>query len=148
MHEIKSSRKAQNGSAIVEFALVGTVMLLLFFGVADFSRLFYDSIEVVNAAAAGAHYGAFNSGALDSSNSADSTGIINAAKAEAPELNGLTVNPTTVCQDDTGATALCSASGAYKYVSVNTAYTFQTLLQYPLIPSSVPISKTVTFRSH
>jgi Flp pilus assembly protein TadG len=145
MHTTTNARRDQKGSAIIEFSVIATIMLLLLFGVADFSRLFYESIEVVNAAAAGAHYGAFSS-ATQTSNYTDSTGIIDAATAEAPELTGLIVNPTTVCQDDTGGTALCNASGAYKYVSVNAVYTFQTLLRYPLIPSSVTISKTVMMR--
>jgi Flp pilus assembly protein TadG len=137
----RKSTRNQRGSAMLEFALVGTVLLLLLFGIADFGRLFYAAIEVANAAAAGANYGAFSSG----SHVTDTTGISDAAKNEAPELT-LGVNSTAVCQDSSGNTETCSTAGAYKYVRVTVTYTFNTLFKYPLIPASANLSKTVMMR--
>jgi Flp pilus assembly protein TadG len=137
----RKSTRNQRGSAMLEFALVGNVLLLLLFGTADFGRLFYTVIEVSNAAAAGANYGAFSSG----SHITDTTGISNAAKNEAPELT-VGVNSTTVCQNSSGDTETCSTAGAYKYVQVTVTYTFNTLFKYPLIPKSVSLSKTVMMR--
>lgn len=137
----KRSRRNQKGSAMVEFALGSTMLLLFLFGVADFGRLFYDAIEVANAAAAGASYGSFKS-----ANLTDTTGISTAAKNEALEISDLKVDSSEVCQDDNGASALCNASGAYQYVKVTTSHTFQTLVKYPLIPASVKLSTTVMMR--
>jgi hypothetical protein len=39
---MKRNRSAQRGHAIVEFALMATVMMLLSFGAADFGRIFFD----------------------------------------------------------------------------------------------------------
>jgi len=137
----KRTRGNQKGSAIVEFALGSTVLLLFLFGTADFGRLFYYSIEVANAAAAGASYGSFTS-----ANMTDTAGISTVAKNEAHEISNLTVASSQVCQDDNGASALCNAAGAYQYVKVTTSYTFKTFVDYPLIPSSVNLSKTVMMR--
>src|SRR5437660_6191327 len=137
----KRMRRNQKGSAMVEFAMGSTVLLLFLFGTADFGRLFYYSIEVANAAAAGANYGTYKS-----ANMTDTAGISTAAKNEAPEISSLHVDSSQVCQDSNGASALCNAAGAYQYVQVTTSYTFQTFVDYPLIPSSVNLSKTVMMR--
>lgn len=134
-------RKNQKGSAILEFALGSTILIPLLFGVADFGRLFYASIEVANAAAAGAAYGARTVGTMT-----DTTGITAAAKNDAPELATLQVTPSLVCQDDDSNVVSCTTSGAHKYVQVTASWTFQTLFNYPVIPSSVALSKTVMMR--
>jgi len=134
-------RRKQRGSAFVEFALASTLLVPLLFGVMDFGRLFYASIEVANAAAAGANYGSRNAG-----NMTDATGISTAAKNDSPDLPSMTVASSKVCQDNSGASVDCSSSSAYQYVSVTASYTFQTTFNYPLIPSSVPLNKTVMMR--
>jgi Flp pilus assembly protein TadG len=126
---------------MVEFALSSVIMLPLLFGIADFGRLFYASIEVANAAAAGAHYGS-----RVASNMTDTTGISTAAKAEAPEISSLTVSSSQVCQDSSANSISCGTSGAYQYVKVTTSYMFATLFNYPAIPSSVALSRTVMIR--
>src|SRR5713226_6481438 len=83
----KRTRRNQKGSAMVEFALGSTVLLLFLFGTADFGRLFYYSIEVANAAAAGADYGSFKS-----TNMTDTAGISTTAKNEAAEISNLRVD--------------------------------------------------------
>lgn len=126
---------------MIELA-VGLPMLLLFlFGAADFGRLFYAAIEVANAAAAGANYGA-----LKSTNMTDTAGIRQAAQNDAVDLSNLSVDSTKVCQDSSGNAVSCTTAGAYQYVRVTTTYTFQTLCSYPLIPSSVALSQVVMMR--
>jgi Flp pilus assembly protein TadG len=131
----------QKGSAVIEFGLGGTMLLLFLFGTADFGRLFYYSIEVANAAAAGAYYGT-----LKSSNMADTSGISSYAKQEAPDISNLSVSSSEVCQDSSGNSEDCGTAGAYKYVQVTASYTFNTLFSYPLIPPSVSLSNTVMMR--
>lgn len=138
---IQAIRRNEKGSAMLEFALGMPLLMLFLFGTADFGRLFYYSIEVANAAAAGAVYGSLNSG-----NMTDTTGISNAAKNDAPEILSLTVASSQVCQDSNSNNVPCTTSGAYQYAKVTTSYTFQTLFSYPLIPSSVSLSRTVMMR--
>lgn len=138
---MQAIRKHDKGSAMLEFALSMPVLILFLFGTADFGRLFYYSIEVANAAAAGAVYGSLNSG-----NMTDTSGISKAATNDAPEISNLTVASSEVCQDSNGNSVACNTSGAYQYAKVTTSYTFQTLFNYPLIPSSVSLSRTVMMR--
>jgi len=126
---------------MLELALGMPMLLTLLFGTADLGRLFYFSIEVANAAAAGANYGSYQT-----SNMTDTAGISNAAKNEAPEVPTLQVSSSQVCQNSSGAAVSCTTGGAYKYVSVTASYTFQTLFSYPGIPSSIALSKTVMMR--
>jgi Flp pilus assembly protein TadG len=134
-------RNKRKGSALVEFALGSTILIPLLFGTADFGRLFYASIEVANAAAAGASYVA-----RTSANMTDTSGISSAAKNDAADFSSLQVSSSEVCQDNSGNVVSCSTWGAYKYVKVTATYTFQTLFSYPAIPSSVALSKSVMMR--
>ena len=136
-----SIRRDQKGSAMLELAIGMPVLFLFLFGTADLGRLFYFSIEVANAAAAGANYGSFHT-----SNMTDTNGIANAATNEAPEVPNLQVISSQVCQNSSGNVVSCTTGGAYKYVSVTASYTFQTFFNYPFIPSSVALSKTVMMR--
>ena len=126
---------------MLELALGMPMLLLFLFGTADFGRLFYASIEVANAAAAGAYYGSLNS-----TNMTDTAGIRQAAQNDAADLSNLSVDATKVCQDSSANAVSCGTAGAYQYVKVTTSYTFQTLCSYPLIPSSVAISQVVMMR--
>lgn len=135
-------RKRQKGSVMVEFAVGSTILMLLLFGVADFGRLFYASIEVQNAAAAGASFGS-----LSTANMTNTTGISTAAKYETQNLTGVTVTSSKVCQGSTGTSVTCTTSGTYQYSQVTVSYTFNTLYSYPLIPSSVALAKTVMMRA-
>ena len=49
--------RGESGTAVVEFALVCMVFLLLVFGIIDFSRLFQSWVTVQHAAREGARYG-------------------------------------------------------------------------------------------
>jgi Flp pilus assembly protein TadG len=53
-------RSAKAGQALVEFALVSTVLLLLVAGAVDFGNLYSQRLELDNAARAGARYAANN----------------------------------------------------------------------------------------
>ena len=79
------------------------VMMLLVVGAVDFGRLYFEYIEVVNAAHAGAEYGSINS--------TDTSGMSTAATQSAPDVSGLTV-PTKAygceCSDGTSYSASCT----------------------------------------
>lgn len=131
----------QRGQSLVELALLLPVLLLLVIGVADFARAFYMSIEVQDAARAGAQYGL--------TNSSDTTGMQTAATNDAPDVSGMTATATygCICSDGSGASVHCNTpptcpanTQEVNYVQVNTSATYTTFFPWPKIPSSFPLS--------
>ncbi|GAB4327079.1 MAG: hypothetical protein Kow0010_10450 [Dehalococcoidia bacterium] len=59
---IRRLREGDAGQALVEFALILPLMLLLLFALADFGRAFYTWLVVTNAAREGARVGATQAG--------------------------------------------------------------------------------------
>jgi len=108
---------------------------------ADFGRLFYMYVELNGAARAGAQYGANNV-----STAADSSGMIAAAKlGGADEQNVMSVSATQcTCVSGTSVAACpasyCTAIPTATYVQVTATASFHTLITYPGLPSSVPLS--------
>ena len=149
-----ASRKGQQlGSAVVELAIASTFLMLVLMGTMDFARLFYAGISVGNAAAAGAEYGA-----QSVSNSSNTDGIKQAALNDGTDITGLTASATRVCQCS-GASVNCTTKtcpgglglgGTVKpviYVQVTTTAPFKTLGNYPMIPSSVTVTKLAQMRA-
>jgi Flp pilus assembly protein TadG len=79
----KAVRNSEEGSALVELALSLPVLLIMLLGAAEFARVGYAAIEVVNAAHAAAMYASSSHAALS-----DSTGITNAAGTDSGNLTG------------------------------------------------------------
>jgi Flp pilus assembly protein TadG len=140
------------GQAFVELALVLPVFMMLLVGVVVVGRLAYASIEVSNAARAGAAYAA-----QTSTTAADSTNITLAAKQDGSNIisSDLTVTPTysCSCESNTGTIASlnsCSSADAnlttcggtsriVVVVQVNTSAPVGTLFHLPGIPSTVTL---------
>jgi Flp pilus assembly protein TadG len=140
------------GNALVElalvFALLGIPMLL---GTVEMGFVVYDSVEITNAANAGALYGMQNA-----TDAASSAGIKTAAQAEAPEFGTkLTVTPTTfyVCTSAVGgtqystasqATAKCTGTGnhALEFLQVLTSATATPPVHCPGLPTTFTLGGT------
>ncbi len=131
---------AARGQSYVELAFALPVLALILVVAADFGRLFYAYLEVINAARAAAQYG---------SNSvitaADSTGMVAAAKQDGINVANLTVT-TSQCTCGTPTAFILACSSNYctndpqgNYVVVNTQAPFNTLVKYPGVPSSVTL---------
>ena len=87
----------ENGASLVELAFVLPLFPLLLFGVVDFGRAFYVSVEIAGAAQAAAVYG--------SQNPTDTTGMQTAAQDDAPNVPNLSVGtPTYGCECSDGTT--------------------------------------------
>jgi hypothetical protein len=118
----------------VELALILPIFLLLLVGAAEFARLAYASIEVGNAARAGAAYAAQNH-----VSASDIAGIKLAATQDAPDVSGIAASPSTFCVCSTGASLTCSTAAincpsparVIEYVQVNTIATVGPLFNYP-----------------
>ena len=87
----KSSLKSQTAQALVEFALVLPLLMLLILGVIEFGRVFQTKIVMENAAREGAHYMIYDRG--DPDNGFPNT--ISAVVTEAVN-SGVTLDSTEV----------------------------------------------------
>jgi Flp pilus assembly protein TadG len=135
------------------------MLIALLLGVIEMGRYAYISILVANAARAGAAYGA-----QSLAQSIDTTGIQLAAENDF-QNNGqnptsLSVSPSTSCGCDSNGTisgADCSTitnpgagncgSGHWVVmVSVKASGNFNSLFNYPGIPSTLTVSSTATLR--
>ncbi len=120
-------------------------MIPLFFGVIDYSRVFYYAAIVQGAARAGTQYAVFQA-----PNEANNSAIIAAATADAanvPSAQNFSATPTYFCMCSNAtypSTISCTGSCGngntmYTFSQVNTQLTFTTFFQYPLIPSSITL---------
>jgi Flp pilus assembly protein TadG len=98
--------RSEAGSATLELTCVLTMILFpIFFGMVELGTLFHYKIELQNAAAAGAEYGA-----RSSTNYTNITGMQNAASYEASDINmnsGYPLADYRACTDTNGVSAGC-----------------------------------------
>src|SRR5579864_8958993 len=80
------------GQGAVELALLAPILVLVLVIAADFSRVFYMSIETANAARAGVQYGA-----QSTTKASDTAGMQQAALNDAANLSGLTATASNFC---------------------------------------------------
>lgn len=138
----------------MEFAVVLPIALLLLVGSIEVGRFGYFAILAANAARAGAQYGAQNLITAD-----DTPGITNAALQDGQNLpnwtsgTGAGITVTQLCSISGATPTNCTSSGltgppqnTIYYVQVRVTGVFGSLLNYPGIPASVPISGSATMR--
>jgi hypothetical protein len=139
--------RANAGNASIELALVMSVFAApMMLGTAEAAFMIYDSIEVSNAAHAGAVYGM-----MSSTFAGDSAGIQAAAQNEATDFGSkLTVTPTTyyACSSALGgaqystqsaASAACPANATNHYlqfVQVASTASVKSPIAIPGLPST------------
>ena len=154
----RARAQSESGSALVELALALPLLVLVLISTIDFSRVFYVSIALTNAARAGAQYGSYSvaqSGA---------TATMQTTATGATNLTGVTANASRTCQcatddgtfsatsptanDCTSAeTTSCPSKHLVITVTVTTSKTFTTIMnQFPGIPSSISLTRTATMR--
>lgn len=119
----RDRRARSRGQAIVEFALLAPVMLILLAVGVDAGRMFFTWIEVVNAAREGAAYAA--------GNPTDNTGIATRVNQEANvqvQSGEGSIVITTTCRNTAGTAIACSTAsggnGTGNRVTVQVARTF------------------------
>jgi Flp pilus assembly protein TadG len=129
-------KTGETGQALVETAVTLPLLLLILFGAVEFAMASYASIEVSNAAAAGAKYGAQNSAAAG-----DITGIQNAAANDAPNITlGTTnVSHSCICSNGAASTCLptdCAGANIETILTVQTQATFDPGFHFLGLPTS------------
>jgi Flp pilus assembly protein TadG len=142
----RQARSREAGQSLVETALFVPIMLIAVLVTADLGRACYAAIEVADAARAGVQYGA-----QSVVTAADTSGMQTAAKNDAADLSALNVSATSFCACVDGSqvnciTGTCSSGTPGTYVQVTTSTTFTPLIDYPGLPSSIPLGDTAVMR--
>jgi len=129
---MKSWRNWHKGQSAVELALAAPILAVLLVVATDYARAFYMSVELDNAARAGAQYAS-----QSTTTAADSSGIISAAKLGAPDISGMTVTTsacTCVSPVPSGQSACpssyCTNSPSANYIEVDTKDNFTMVLNF------------------
>ena len=147
--------RSETGSALVELAVALPMLMLLLVGTADFARVLYMTIELTNAARAGAQFGA-----TDVGSSVDGAGIQSTAAAAAPDVVPLvtSVNPLAtaacMCATDSGTFsgggscyANCGSSGHMViFVQADASKTFTTIAGIPGVPRTLNVHRRAQMR--
>jgi len=128
------------GQAMVELAGALVVLVPLLLIATDFGRLYYTNIAVEGAARAGAQYGS-----QSVITAANPNGMKTAAQNDATNLTGMSATASQcTCESGSSVAACpasyCASSPTATFVEVDTSATFNTLVSYPGIPSSIPLS--------
>ncbi len=129
---ISSVRKIERrrGVAAAELALLAPTLVFILVAGTDFSRLFYSYVTVSSCARNGALWGC-----QDTASSTNTSGIQTAAQSDGSSLSSLpTISSST------------STISSNPYVSVTASYTFTTLINWPGIPHTMSVSRTVKMR--
>jgi Flp pilus assembly protein TadG len=154
---------SQSGQALVEFALVVPMLLLLALGVIEIGRYAYIATLIGNAARAGAAYGSQSH--AQAGQSADiATAASNDFQSNGQPASALKVVSSFSCGCDSngtvtpspiGTNAYCFVSGAtsctggghfVEIVSVTASGKFSSLFNYPGIPQSITVSNLSQMR--
>jgi Flp pilus assembly protein TadG len=127
----------ERGSAIVEFALISTVLMMMTLGVADFGRIIAYGDKAFAAALAGTAYGA-----LDSAHYSNLPAMQDVAMDNLAGLTGATVVATRTCRCSIGGIAVdcddpnCAAGESrMTYVGVEVNIPFRRMSPVPMMAS-------------
>lgn len=141
----RRDRRRSPGQALVEFALVIPIFLLLLAGMIDFGIGLYSNMTINNAARDGARLGATNCSAI-------ACDLAVRARVVAAS-SGLNPTVTVTCRDTSNVVVPCRPkqispplTGVQKgdSVTVNAAYTYNMI--WPLaFGTQIPMSANVTF---
>ena len=140
-------RMKNRGFAVIEFALVTPLMLLLVAAVVDFTLLMRAAIAVGDAARVGAQFGS-----LSTANASNISGMQTAALNAAPDIPNLTASAAKVCQCSNGNTVNCSSgtcpSGPVRtYVQVTVKTSVPAIFRYPKLGDSGAVIAMATMRA-
>ena len=144
-------RRARDGVSTVEFAFVSAILCILTLGVVDFGFGFWQSMQVQNAAQAGAQYAMINPGSSNTS--------ISSAVTSATGLTGITVAtgyPQTSCGCPTGSTtsptgmtwgvtcgSVCGVGGtAQTYKLIRAQKSYSTFMTWPGLSNPMTLTAT------
>jgi Flp pilus assembly protein TadG len=142
-------RGKRNGQSMVELALMLPMLVVLLRVALDFARMFNMSMAVTDAARAGAQWGAQNH-----ASAANVSGMEQAACNSMVDISctpGTNTTASSFCQCAGSSGAIsCTSPGSctsvLNFVTVTATATFEPVVAYPGLPTSVPLSSTSTMQ--
>jgi len=148
--QIAIVKRSERGLTVLEMVLVLPLLMLSLLGAIDLGRSFYTALCVSQAAAVGAAYGIQNNG-----RTSDYSGMRAATVAAARDLLGsvtATANRDCKCPGNVTVDCLRGTCGRGRgapqiYVKVTATATFNTLVVYPGVPSTIAIARTAVGRA-
>lgn len=126
---IRSRQRFGRGAAMTEMALLLPLLCFLLVASIDFARVYFALVTITHCASNGAAYASLST--YDPSSPYQS--IQQAALADAGSLS-----PTPAVSNTSGVDAAGNS-----YVEVTVSYPFQTIVNWPGIPSQTNLSRTV-----
>jgi Flp pilus assembly protein TadG len=125
----------ERGQALVETALSLSLLVFTILGGADMARAFSAQLGVQNAARAGAEAAVTRAAATDPQ-------IIAYATDELGRVAGVDSSAATITVSHT------TGAGGESLVGVRVQYTYRTLVPWPLVPNTLSLDRTATFRNY
>ena len=140
---LSDRRRKRRGAAVVELAVLAPFLCFLFVCAVDYARVFYLAVTVQNCARNGAYYASNYPNNNYVYN--DIYGYKNMDDAVLRDASSLSPAPTYTVRYDNSPSGpftqtTAPASGGYVQVTVN--WTFQTITNYPGVPSTVALSRS------
>lgn len=135
-----NQESARRGVAATELAIILPALFLIVLGCIDFGRFGYTYVALINSARAGAEYGIMTP-YLAAGQSAWETAIQQKARDEMYQQTGYDANDLT-----TTTTPTNEGNGMRRIRVVATYASFQTLIPWPGIPSSITMRSEVIMR--
>ncbi len=138
--------REESGSALVEFAVFVSVLVLIFLGVADYAFFIKAKMELQDAVASAAAYGSVPG------NESNFSGMRTVATNQIQGVSGVTVTATNTYACSPGGTSVTSTTlctgnvTPYKYVVVTASATVPRSFVYPGIPASLVMTATASYR--
>jgi Flp pilus assembly protein TadG len=141
--------RSENGSILVEFAFVLPLLVLMLAYMVDYALWIQKAMQLQDAASAAAAYGAIPGNATNSTAMTQLANYI--VTGSATGAAWLTVNATNFYSCSPGgsqvtATTSCPTGAPYHYVQVTVSASPTSQLGYRIIPSSLALSGSATYR--
>lgn len=131
-------RLRRRGVSALELAVILPVLVTIVFGCVDFGRFAYYYISVTNAARVGASFGSLHP-VTTATLPAWQEDIRQAVLTEMPQ-------PPFDHANLTVPQAIVITEGDFRRARVTVSYSFQTLVSWPALPSSMNLTRTVEMR--
>lgn len=153
--------RSQRGMALVEFAIVVPVLIMVLIGLIEYGRYTYFTIEIANAAHAGAVYGSQSSVTGDNFTSMKNAAIADGQNTIVPLTvsnvtaqyvcacwNGTTQTPSPATAANCGTNCTTAGYRPVTYAQVTVTGTMSPLFNYRNagIPASWTVTRTATIR--
>ena len=138
--------RSEEGSAMVEMALLLPVFLLIVLGVIDYGLIIEKRIRLAEAVAAGAAYASLPGNALDIAGTQTAATLAAASMAEM-NVTATAFWSCTAGGSQVNANTICSGgSGPMQWVEVDATATPPLKFQVPGLPLNLPLTATAIHR--